>query len=182
LSLGVRDYLAKCNFESAVLGLSGGIDSAVVATIAVNALGPKNVLGGSMPGPYSSQGSIEDALTLAGNLGIKCLQIPIGNAFTAFKGQFAEAFAGLSEDSTEENMQARLRGMILMSLSNKFGHILLTTGNKSELAVGYCTIYGDMAGGLAVISDVPKTIVYQLADWINRDREIIPRSTIEKPP
>jgi NAD+ synthetase len=182
LSLGVRDYLAKCGFKSAVLGLSGGIDSAVVAAIAVDALGAENVVGVSMPSPYSSHGSIDDALTLAKNLGIKCLEIPIANAFVAFKAQFAEIFAGLPEDTTEENMQSRLRGMILMSLSNKFGHILLTTGNKSELAVGYCTIYGDMAGGLAVISDVPKTMVYELARWINRNREIIPVSTIEKPP
>ena len=182
LSLGVRDYMHKCGFRSAVLGLSGGIDSAVVAAIAVLALGPENVVGVSMPSPYSSRGSIEDALALARNLGIKCLQIPIDDAFRSFKAQFAEVFAGLPEDTTEENMQSRLRGMILMSLSNKFGHILLTTGNKSELAVGYCTIYGDMAGGLAVISDVPKTMVYDLARWINNDREIIPRSTITKPP
>jgi NAD+ synthetase len=178
----VRDYLAKCNFKSAVLGLSGGIDSAVVAVIAVNALGKENVVGVSMPSPYSSRGSIDDALALARNLGIRCLEIPIGDAFTAFKAQFKDVFAGLPEDTTEENMQSRLRGMILMALSNKFGHLLLTTGNKSELAVGYCTIYGDMAGGLAVISDVPKTLVYELARWINREREIIPASTIEKPP
>ena len=189
LSLGVRDYLAKCNFKSAVLGLSGGIDSAVVAAIAVEALGRENVVGVSMPSPYSSPGSIDDALALARNLGIRCLQIPIADAFAAFKAQFNEVFAGLPEDTTEENMQSRLRGMILMALSNKFGHLLLTTGNKSELAVGYCTIYGDMAGGLAVISDVPKTLVYQLARWINsdksragREREIIPKSTIDKPP
>ncbi len=182
LSLGLRDYLAKCGFKSAVLGLSGGIDSAVVATIAVEALGPENVVGVSMPSPYSSQGSIDDALALARNLGIKCLQIPIGKAFETFKAQFRDIFAGLPEDATEENMQSRLRGMILMSLSNKFGHLLLTTGNKSELAVGYCTIYGDMAGGLAVISDVPKTLIYQLARWINRAREVIPVSTVEKPP
>ena len=182
LSLGVRDYLNKCGFKTAVLGLSGGIDSAVVAALAVEALGAENVVGVSMPSPYSSQGSIDDALALAKNLGIKCLQIPIANAFAAFKAQFAEIFAGLPEDTTEENMQARLRGMILMSLSNKFSHIVLSTGNKSELAVGYCTIYGDMAGGLAVISDVPKTMVYELARWMNRDREIIPKSTIEKPP
>jgi NAD+ synthase (glutamine-hydrolysing) len=182
LSLGVRDYLAKCGFKSAVLGLSGGIDSAVVAAIAVDALGPENVVGVSMPSPFSSQGSIDDALALAKNLGIKCHQIPIGNAFTAFKAQFAEVFAGRPEDTTEENMQARLRGMTLMALSNKFGHIVLSTGNKSELAVGYCTIYGDMAGGLAVISDVPKTMVYELSRWMNREREVVPVSTIEKPP
>jgi NAD+ synthase (glutamine-hydrolysing) len=182
LSLGVRDYLAKCKFKSAVLGLSGGIDSAVVAAIAVDSLGAGNVVGVSMPSPYSSRGSIDDALALARNLGIRCLQIPIGDAFATFKKQFNEIFAGLPEDTTEENMQSRLRGMILMALSNKFGHLLLTTGNKSELAVGYCTIYGDMAGGLAVISDVPKTLLYELARWINREREIIPAATIEKPP
>jgi NAD+ synthase (glutamine-hydrolysing) len=182
LSLGVRDYLAKCHFKTAVLGLSGGIDSAVVAAIAADSLGKENVVGVSMPSPYSSRGSIDDALALARNLGIRILEIPIGDAFAVFKAQFKKIFAGLPEDATEENMQSRLRGMILMALSNKFGHLLLTTGNKSELAVGYCTIYGDMAGGLAVISDVPKTLVYQLARWINRDREIIPTTTIEKPP
>ncbi len=182
LSLGVRDYLAKCNFKSAVLGLSGGIDSAVVAAVAVDSLGKENVLGVSMPSPYSSPGSIDDAHALARNLDIRCLDLPIDDAFAAFKAQFEKIFSGLPEDTTEENMQSRLRGMILMSLSNKFGHLLLTTGNKSELAVGYCTIYGDMAGGLAVISDVPKTLVYELARWINRDREIIPTSTIAKPP
>ena len=190
LSLGVRDYLQKCNFKSAVLGLSGGIDSAVVAAIAVDALGAENVVGVSMPSPFSSRGSVDDAFALARNLGIKCLSISIAKPFEAFKEQFAEIFAGRPEDTTEENMQPRLRAMTLMALSNKFGHLLLTTGNKSELAVGYCTIYGDMAGGLAVISDVPKTMVYELARWINSDyssragrqREIIPRSTIEKPP
>ena len=182
LSLGLRDYLRKCGFKSAVIGLSGGIDSAVVAAIAAESLGPENVVGVSMPSPYSSRGSIDDAVALARNLGIECLQIPIGDSFACFKAQFKEVFAGLPEDTTEENMQARLRGMILMSLSNKFGHLLLTTGNKSELAVGYCTIYGDMAGGLAVISDVPKTMVYDLARWINREREVIPWATIEKPP
>src|SRR5881392_2263716 len=190
LSLGLRDYLRKCNFKSAVLGLSGGVDSAVVAAIAVDALGAENVVGVSMPSPYSSRGSIDDALALARNLGIKCLEIPITNAFAAFKAEFAEIFKGQPENETEENMQPRLRAMTLMALSNKFGHLLLTTGNKSELAVGYCTIYGDMAGGLAVISDVPKTMVYELARWINSDysarsgrkREIIPGSIIEKPP
>ena len=182
LSLGVRDYLRKCNFQSAVLGLSGGIDSAVVAAIAVDALGAENVVGVSMPSQYSSRGSIDDARRLARNLGIKFLEISITNAFATFKAQFDEIFAGRPEDTTEENMQPRLRAMTLMALSNKFGHLLLTTGNKSELAVGYCTIYGDMAGGLAVISDVPKTMVYELSRWINREREIIPRSTIDKPP
>ena len=182
LSLGVSDYLRKCNFKSAVLGLSGGIDSAVVAVIAANALGPENVVGVSMPSPYSSQGSIDDARDLARNLGIKHLQIPIATTFATLRAQLKEIFAGLSEDTTEENIQSRLRAVTLMALSNKFGHLLLTTGNKSELAVGYCTIYGDMAGGLAVISDVPKTMVYELARWINRKNDIIPKSTIEKPP
>jgi NAD+ synthase (glutamine-hydrolysing) len=182
LRLGLRDYLAKCGFKSAVLGLSGGIDSAVVAAIAADALGPENVTGVSMPSQFSSRGSVLDALTLSKNLGIQCLQIPIADTFTVFKAQFKEVFAGRIEDATEENMQARLRGMTLMALSNKFGHLVLSTGNKSELAVGYCTIYGDMAGGLAVISDVPKTMIYELARFINRKREIIPVSTIEKPP
>jgi len=190
LSLGARDYFRKCNFHSAVVGLSGGVDSAVTAVIAVDALGAENVTGVSMPSPYSSRGSIEDARALARNLGIKFLEIPIADAFRDFKSQFKEIFKGLPENETEENMQPRLRAMTLMALSNKFGHLVLSTGNKSELAVGYCTIYGDMAGGLAVISDVPKTMVYELARWINSDyaarsgqkREIIPRSTIEKAP
>jgi NAD+ synthase (glutamine-hydrolysing) len=190
LSLGVCDYFRKCNFHSAVIGLSGGVDSAVTAVIAVDALGAENVTGVSMPSPYSSRGSIEDARALARNLGIKFLEIPITDAFRDFKAQFKEVFKGLPENETEENMQPRLRAMTLMALSNKFGHLLLSTGNKSELAVGYCTIYGDMAGGLAVISDVPKTMIYEVARWINSDysarsgarRELIPKSTIEKPP
>src|SRR6266542_2236255 len=209
LSLGVRDYFRKCNFHSAVIGLSGGVDSAVTAVLAVDALGAKNVTGVSMPSPYSSRGSIDDARALARSLGIKFFEIPITDAFRDFKAQFKEIFKGLPENETEENMQPRLRAMTLMALSNKFGHLVLSTGNKSELAVGYCTIYGDMAGGLAVISDVPKTMVYELARWINSDyarraievnrsypsdstgrggspeppaMEIIPRSTIEKPP
>src|SRR5881296_3596902 len=188
LSLGVRDYFRKCGFHSAVVGLSGGVDSAVTAVIAVDALGAENVTGVSMPSPYSSRGSIDDARALARNLGIKFLEIPITDAFRDFKSQFKEIFKGLPENETEENMQPRLRAMTLMALSNKFGHLLLTTGNKSELAVGYCTIYGDMAGGLAVISDVPKTMIYELARFINSEasragkREIIPASTIEKPP
>ena len=182
LSLGLGDYCRKCNFRSAVLGLSGGVDSAVTAVIAVNALGAENVTGVSMPSPYSSRGSIDDARGLARNLGIKCLEIPITEAFKIFKGQFKEVFKGLPENEAEENMQPRLRAMTLMALSNKFGHLLLSTGNKSELSVGYCTLYGDMAGGLAVISDVPKTTLYELARWVNRKREIIPTSTIEKAP
>jgi len=190
LSLGLRDYCRKCNFHSAVMGLSGGIDSAVTAVIAADALGAKNVTGVSMPSPYSSRGSIEDTRALARNLGIKLLEIPITDAFQVFKAQFKEIFKGLPENETEENMQPRLRAMMLMALSNKFGHLVLSTGNKSELAVGYCTLYGDMAGGLAVISDVPKTMIYELARWINSDyasragrqREVIPKSTIEKAP
>jgi NAD+ synthetase len=182
LSLGVRDYFRKCNFHSAVVGLSGGVDSAVTAVIAVDALGAENVTGVSMPSPYSSRGSVGDARALAHNLGIQFLEIPITDVFRDFRGQFKEIFKGLLENETEENMQPRLRAMTLMALSNKFGHLLLSTGNKSELAVGYCTLYGDMAGGLAVISDVPKTMIYDLARWINRKREIIPKPTIEKPP
>src|ERR1043166_2203633 len=182
LSLGRCDYALECTFKTAVLGLSGGVDSAVVAAIAANALGRENVTGVLMPSQYSSRGSIDDALALARNLGIHCLQIPISETFACFKAQFKEIFAELPENETEENMQPRLRAMTLMALSNKFGHLVLSTGNKSELAVGYCTIYGDMAGGLAVISDVPKTMVYELARWINREHEIIPRSTIEKAP
>jgi NAD+ synthase (glutamine-hydrolysing) len=182
LVLGVRDYFAKCGFRSAVLGLSGGIDSAVTAAIAVEALGKDNVAGVSMPSSYSSAGSLDDADRLAKNLGIARLVIPIKEPFEVLKSQFKEVFAGRKEDTTEENMQSRLRGLILMSLSNKFGHLLLTTGNKSELAVGYCTIYGDMCGGLAVISDVPKTMIYRLARWINRRREVIPANSIVKPP
>jgi NAD+ synthetase len=145
-------------------------------------LGAKNVTGVSMPSPYSSRGSIEDARALARSLGIEFVTIPITEAFEVFKAQFKEIFKGLPENETEENMQPRLRAMILMALSNKFGHLVLSTGNKSELAVGYCTLYGDMAGGLAVISDVPKTIIYELARWINREVDIIPKSIIEKPP
>lgn len=182
LVLGVRDYFAKCAFRSAVLGLSGGIDSAVTAAIAVEALGKENVIGVSMPSAYSSSGSLDDADRLAKNLQIERLVIPIKEPFEVLKSQFKEVFAGLKEDATEENMQSRLRGLTLMSLSNKFGHLLLTTGNKSELAVGYCTIYGDMCGGLAVISDVPKTMIYRLARWINRAREVIPVNSIIKPP
>jgi NAD+ synthetase len=182
LSLGLRDYCRKCNFRSAVVGLSGGVDSAVTAVIAVDALGAENVTGVSMPSPYSSRGSIDDARGLARNLGIKFVEIPIAEAFKVFKAQFKDIFKGLRENETEENMQPRLRAMTLMALSNKFGQLVLSTGNKSELSVGYCTIYGDMAGGLGVISDVPKTTIYEFARWINRRGEIIPTSTIEKAP
>ena len=182
LVLGVRDYLGKCGFGSAVIGLSGGIDSAVTAALAVQALGAENVRGITMPSPYSSQGSLDDSEALAANLGIQYDVIPIHAGFEMMKASLEPIFGDRPEDVTEENMQARLRGLILMAASNKFGSLVLTTGNKSELAVGYCTLYGDMCGGLAVISDVPKTKVFELARWINRDREIIPESTITKPP
>ena len=182
LVLGLRDYLHKCGFKSAVLGLSGGIDSALVAVLAVAALGKENVRGVSLPSQYSSKGSLDDARILAANLGIRYDVIAIQPQFEAVRAQLKNVFTGLPEDTTEENIQARLRGVTLMALSNKFGSLLLTTGNKSELAVGYCTLYGDMCGGLAVISDVPKTMVYRLSKWINRDREIIPVDSITKPP
>jgi NAD+ synthetase len=182
LVLGLTDYATKCGFHSACLGLSGGIDSALTAVIAAEALGSENVHGLTMPSPYSSHGSIHDSIALAKNLGIRCDTLPIAEAFTAIKNTMAPLFSATQEDVTEENMQARIRGVLLMALSNKFGHLLLTTGNKSELAVGYCTIYGDMCGGLALISDLPKTTVYQVCRWINREREIIPWNTIEKPP
>jgi len=182
LILGTRDYVRKCNFSKAIVGLSGGVDSAVVASIAVAALGASNVIGVSMPGPYSSEGSKTDAQALAHNLGIEFLSLPISAVFESYKQALAPAFAGRPVDATEENIQARIRGNYLMALSNKFGSMVLSTGNKSENAVGYCTLYGDMAGGLAVISDVPKLMVYELAQYINREREVIPRSTLEKPP
>jgi NAD+ synthetase len=180
--LGLRDYIHKCGFKSAVLGLSGGIDSALTAVLAVDALGKENVRGVSLPSQYSSSGSLDDARVLAANLGIRYDVVAIQPAFEAVKGQLDNIFAGLKEDTTEENIQARLRGVILMAMSNKFGSLLLTTGNKSEMAVGYCTLYGDMNGGLAVISDVPKTMVYRLSNWINRAQEIIPAASITKPP
>ncbi len=182
LVLGVRDYVTKCGFSSVCLGLSGGIDSALTAVIAVDALGPEHVRGLTMPSEYSSRGSVDDSFALAARLGIRCDEVPIGDAFQSVKATLRPVFGGRSEDVTEENMQARIRGLLLMALSNKENHLLLTTGNKSELAVGYCTIYGDMCGGLAVISDVPKTRVYQVARWINREREIIPWNTIDKQP
>lgn len=182
LVLGVRDYVTKCGFTSVCLGLSGGIDSALTAAIAADALGPENVRGLTMPSPYSSQGSVDDSFALAKNLGIRCDELPIRDAFEAVKMTMKPVFAGMPEDVTEENMQARLRGVMLMALSNKENHLLLTTGNKSELAVGYCTIYGDMCGGLAVISDLPKVRVYEVSRWINREREVIPWNTLEKPP
>jgi NAD+ synthase (glutamine-hydrolysing) len=182
LVCGTRDYVRKCGFRKAVIGLSGGVDSALVAAIAVAALGPENVLGVSMPGPYSSEGSRLDAELLANNLGIEIVSLPITEVFQSYRKAFCPVFAQQKEDATEENIQARIRGNFLMGISNKFGHLVLSTGNKSELAVGYCTLYGDMAGGLAVISDVPKVMVYELARLINRDKEIIPEATLTKPP
>jgi len=182
LALGLRDYTEKCGFKSVVLGLSGGIDSAVTACIAVAALGKERVHGTSLPSQFSSQGSKDDARILAQNLGIRYDVIAIQPPFLEMKNQLKEIFSGRPEDVTEENIQARLRGVILMALSNKLGSLLLTTGNKSEVAVGYCTLYGDMCGGLAVIADVPKTMVYRVARWINREREIIPQASITKPP
>lgn len=182
LSLGVRDYLHKCGFKSALIGLSGGIDSALTAAVAVDALGAEHVRGVGMPSVYSSQGSKDDARALADHLGIRYDQISIQPPFESLKTQLAPVFEGRGEDVTEENIQARMRGVLMMGMSNKFGSLLLTTGNKSELAVGYCTLYGDMCGGLAVLSDLPKTMVYRVSRWVNREREIIPESTLIKPP
>ncbi len=182
LVLGTRDYVRKCGFHKAVLGLSGGIDSALTAAIAVDALGKENVIGVGMPGPYSSQGSIDDAAALARNLGIQFEVIPIGDIFSSYLQSLKPVFANRPADATEENVQARVRGALLMALSNKFGALVLTTGNKSEIAVGYCTLYGDMCGGLAVISDVPKTLVYRLAGYVNSRTPVIPQSTIDKAP
>lgn len=182
LVMGTRDYLKKCGFRSAVLGLSGGVDSALTAAIAAEALGPENVLGVAMPSPYTSQESIEDARQLADNLKIGFTIIPIETIMNAQLSALAPLFERRPPDTTEQNIQARIRGNLLMALANKFGHLLLSTGNKSELAVGYCTLYGDMSGGLAVIADVPKTLVYQICHFVNRSHEIIPNRTITKAP
>ena len=182
LVLGVRDYVRKCGFASAVIGLSGGIDSAVTACIAVAALGKENVLGVTMPSEFSSTGSVEDSRALAASLGIGLRVVSIGPAYAEYLRMLAPEFAGRKPDVTEENIQARIRGNILMAFSNKFGSLVLSTGNKSELAVGYCTLYGDMSGGMCVLSDVPKTMVYELARYINRERDIVPAATITKPP
>lgn len=182
LVLGTRDYMQKCGFQKAIIGLSGGIDSALTAVIAADAIGPGNVIGVGMPGPYSSRGSIDDARALAQNLGIRFELLSIVPAYEAYRHTLQRVFAGCPEDVTEENIQSRARGTMLMALSNKFGAIVLSTGNKSELGVGYCTLYGDMVGGLAVISDVPKTLVYRLAHYVNSQRPVIPKDTLEKPP
>lgn len=185
LVMGIRDYVGKCGFRSVVLGLSGGIDSALTAALAVKALGVENVLGVALPSPYSSDDSMEDAKGLAENLGCRFEVIPISDLFSSFQETLRPLFGASpvsSSDLTEQNLQARIRGNLLMALSNKFGHLLLSTGNKSEMAVGYCTLYGDMNGGLAVISDVPKQLVYELSHYINREKEIIPFRTITKAP
>ncbi|HUC86496.1 MAG TPA: NAD+ synthase, partial [Candidatus Acidoferrales bacterium] len=182
LSLGVRDYVRKCGFRSVLVGLSGGIDSALVAAIAAEAVGAENVFGVSLPARYSSQGSLTDAEKLARNLGIRYEILPIEPVFQAVEAQLKTLFAGTRPNEAEENVQSRLRGVTLMALSNKFGGLVLTTGNKSEMAVGYCTLYGDMDGALAPIADVLKTDVYKIARWINRDREVIPANSIAKPP
>lgn len=182
LVLGVKDYFQKSGFTKACLGLSGGIDSAVAACIATEALGSKNILGISMPSRYSSPGSKEDARQLAENLGIEYREVPIENPFQSYLDLLSPHFSNLPPDATEENLQARIRGTILMAFSNKFGYIILSTGNKSELAMGYVTLYGDMCGGLAMLSDVTKMQVYSLARWINRQKNMIPQSSIDKPP
>ena len=182
LVLGTRDYVSKCGFQKVIIGLSGGIDSALTAAIAVDAIRAENVTGVGMPGPYSSQGSIDDARALAGSLGIGFVTLPIGNIFDDYKSTLKPVFKDHKEDVTEENIQSRIRGSLLMALSNKFGALVLSTGNKSELGVGYCTLYGDMAGGLAVINDVPKTLVYRLSRYVNSRKPVIPQATLEKPP
>lgn len=182
LVLGTRDYVHKCGFERVIIGLSGGIDSALTAAIAVEAVGAKNVIGVGMPGPYSSQGSIDDGRQLAENLGIRFELLCITDIFDSYRKTLQGVFAGMKEDVTEENLQSRARGGLLMALSNKFRALVLSTGNKSELGVGYCTLYGDMVGGLAVISDVPKTLVYRLSRYVNSRRAVIPQASLEKPP
>src|SRR6185369_13171782 len=179
---GLRDYIRKCGFKDVVIGLSGGIDSAVTAAIAVEALGAEHVTGIGMPSKFSSQHSIDDARSLAENLGIRFHLVPIDPIYQPYERAVDELFGEKKFDITNENIQARIRGNILMAWSNRTGAMVLSTGNKSEMAVGYCTLYGDMAGGLSLLGDVYKTTIYRVADWINRQREIIPRSTITKPP
>ena len=182
LVLGTRDYICKNGFSKVVLGLSGGIDSSLTAAIAVDALGPDNVVGVLMPSPHSSKGSVDDALALAKNLNIKTFTFHIVSAMKAYEYILKEMFWSTDPGLAEENLQARIRGNLLMALSNKFGWMVLTTGNKSEISMGYCTLYGDMAGGFAVIKDVPKTLVYKLSHWLNREREIIPQNVLTKEP
>ncbi len=182
LVLGLRDYVGKCGFSKVVLGLSGGVDSALVAAIAAAAIGAENVLGILMPSPYSSDHSVKDALDLAKNLGIYTQKLPIGDLMKTYDQTFAKLFANTEFGIAEENLQSRIRGNLLMAISNKFGHLLISTGNKSEMAVGYCTLYGDMNGGLAAIADVPKTRVYSICEWLNRQTEIIPTHILTKPP
>ncbi len=182
LIVGLRDYTAKCGFKNVVIGLSGGIDSAVTAALAVESLGSDNVIGVLMPSQFSSQSSIEDAVKLSQNLLIPYKIISIEGIFETYQSVLKPEFEGMPFDITEENLQARIRGNIIMALSNKYGYLVLTTGNKSELAVGYCTLYGDMSGGLALLSDVPKTMVYELARYINREKEIIPQNSMSKAP
>jgi NAD+ synthase/NAD+ synthase (glutamine-hydrolysing) len=182
LVLGTRDYVRKCGFSRVIVGLSGGIDSALTAVIASDAMGKENVIGVGMPGPYSSPGSIEDARSLAQNLGIRFELLSINEAFQSYRKTLQPVFAGLAENATEENIQSRARGTLLMALANKFCGIVLSTGNKSEVGVGYCTLYGDMVGGLAVISDVPKTMVYRLTRYVNSQRGVIPQASLDKPP
>jgi len=182
LVLGTRDYVRKCGFSKALVGLSGGIDSALVATIAVEALGAENVLGVGMPSEYSSLGSIEDARQLAKNLGVRFELLPVHDVFAQYQEALKPLFEGTPFGLAEENLQSRIRGTLLMALSNKFGALVLTTGNKSEMSTGYCTLYGDMVGALAVIGDVMKTRVYALSRYVNREREVIPRETMEKAP
>jgi NAD+ synthetase len=182
LVLGTRDYVRKCGFRKALVGLSGGIDSALVAAVAKDALGAENVIAIGMPSPYSSAGSIDDSRHLAANLGIRYEVIGISDLFAEYGRALQPLFAGMKPDTTEENIQSRIRGCLLMALSNKFSALVLTTGNKSEMAVGYCTLYGDMVGALAVIGDLVKTRVYAVCRWLNREREVIPATILEKPP
>ena len=184
LKLGLRDYVDKNGFSKVVVALSGGIDSAIVATLAVDALGKKRVEGITMPSQFSSKETLGDAVLIARNLGIECATVPIRHLQETYLSELAHLWQGRPADTTEENLQARIRGNIVMALSNKFGWLVLTTGNKSELATGYCTLYGDMVGGFAVIKDVPKTLVFELARWRNRQdaAPVIPPSTIERPP
>ncbi|NIA08805.1 MAG: NAD+ synthase [Nitrospiraceae bacterium] len=182
LNLGLKDYASRCGLNKVVLGLSGGVDSSLTAVIAAQALGPENVLGVLMPSPYTSRESIDDAEALAQNLGIRAVTLPISNIFDAYLDRLKGVFSGREPDVAEENIQARIRGNLLMAISNKFGYLVLSTGNKTELAVGYCTLYGDLSGGFALISDLPKTMVYEVARYLNSEKEVIPERVLTKPP